>query len=181
MSITATKDAKAASGTSTDELNLGPYYIQYLPGDHYVLDVNGNNKAEGTQVIGYTVNLPQTGNQQWQFVPAGPEEPGWWYLQTMMGSKLVMTLQPDTTLQPTPVVMLPIDAKYADRQLWSLLSTEEAGYWYIQCKFEASNSQSPMVIGLVEDSPRAQAVASPISFTGFRAQAWGFRPVGNAG
>jgi hypothetical protein len=27
----------------------------------------------------------------------------------------------------------------------------------------------------------ASAVAGPISFTGFRAQAWGFKPVGSAG
>ena len=179
MSITATKGAaaKAASGTSTGELNLGPYYIQYLLTGNYVLDVTGNSGAEGTQVIGYTVNLPETGNQQWQFVPAGSEAPGWWYLQTQMGSGFVMTLQPDSAVVPTPVVMLPKGLKDADRQLWSLLATEEPGYWYIQCKYGASNSSAPMVIALDGNSSKSPAVAAPISFTDYQVQAWGFKPV----
>lgn len=179
MSITATKGAapKAASGTSTGELNLGPYYIQYLLGNHYVLDVNGNNTAKGTEVIGYTVNLPETGNQQWLFVPAGPQAPGWWYLQTLMGTEYVMTLQPHATTGAGPVVMQPKALGDLDTQLWSLLATEVPGYWYIQSKYGASNSQTPVVIGLTSDTSAASAVANPLSFTGFAAQAWGFKPV----
>jgi hypothetical protein len=180
MSITATKGAataKAASGTSTGELNLGPYYIQHLSGNHYVLDVYGNNTAKGTQVIGYTINQPETGNQQWLFVPAGPLAPGWWYLQTQMGTEYVMTLQPHTTTGSGPVVMQPKAPGDADTQLWSLLSTEVPGYWYIQSKYGASNSQTPVVIELSSDASAANAVANPLSFTGFAAQAWGFKPV----
>ncbi|MGJ7536313.1 MULTISPECIES: hypothetical protein [Variovorax] len=177
MSTIATKGAAKAPGTSTGELNLGPYYIQYLPGNHYVLDVYGNSAAKDTQVIGFTVNQPETVNQQWLFVPAGPLAPGWWYLQTLMGSEYVMTLQPHATTGSGPVVMQPKALGDSDTQLWSLLSTEVPGYWYIQSKFGASNAQAPVVIGLTSNTSGASAVANPISFTGFEAQAWGFKPV----
>jgi len=180
MSITATGAAAPAPAIPVENLNLGPYNIQYLPGDHYVLDVSGGNPAKGAGVIGYTLKLPQAGNQQWLFVPA-PQAPGWWYLQTKMGTGFVLTLQPDSPVVPTPVVMMPVGLSDADRQLWSLLSTEEPGYWYIQCKSGASNSNAPLVIGLADNKVEASAVAGPISFTGFRAQAWGFKPVGSAG
>lgn len=179
MSITAMKGAaaRAASGTSTGELNLGPYYIQYLPGNHYVLDVYQNSTAKGNQVIGYTVNQPETGNQQWLFVPAGPTAPGWWYLQTLMGTEYVMTLQPHASTGSGPVVMQPKALGDLDTQLWSLLATEVPGYWYIQSKYGASNEQTPVVIELTSDTSGASAVANPLSFTGFATQAWGFKPV----
>ena len=184
MSITA-QGAAAPAPASTpaipiEKLDLGPYNIQYLPDGHYVLDVNGNSPVKGAGVIGYTLKLPQAGNQQWLFVPS-PDAPGWWYLQTQMGTGFVVTLKPDSTIVPTPLVMMPPGLADADRQLWSLLSTEEPGYWYIQCKSGASNSNAPLVIGLTDNKSEAGAVAGPISFSGFRAQAWGFRPVGNAG
>lgn len=180
MSITATGAPASTPAIPVGNLNLGPYNIQYLPGDHYVLDVNGNNPAKGTGVIGYTLKLPQASNQQWLFIPA-PDAPGWWYLQTQMGTGFVLTLQPGSTIVPTPVVMMPAGLADADRQLWSLLSTEEPGYWFIQCKLGANNSNAPLVIGLADNKVESGAVAGPISFTGFRAQAWGFKPVGNAG
>jgi len=182
MSITSKGAAAPASSPAIpiEKLDLGPYNIQYLPDGHYVLDVSGNNPAKGAGVIGYTLKVPQAGNQQWLFVPS-PDAPGWWYLQTLMDTRFVLTLQPGSTVVPTPVVMTSVDLANADRQLWSLLSTEEPGYWYIQSKFGANNSNAPLVIGLTDNKVEASAVAGPISFTGFRAQAWGFRPVGNAG
>ncbi|MGH8474537.1 MAG: RICIN domain-containing protein [Methylococcales bacterium] len=174
--LTTEKKGAAAPAASTGELNLGPYFIQHMIGSHYVLDVNGDgaSTSEGTQVIAYGLKPQGNSNQQWQFVPAGPETPGWWYLQTLMGTDYVMTLQPHTMIEPRPVVMLPKGLTDADSQLWSLQPTEKLGYWYIQSKYGASNAQAPLVIGLTGEQ---SAVASPISFTEFEKQAWGFRPV----
>jgi len=160
----------------TDELNLGPYFIQRLPGSHYVLDVDSGSTNAGTQVIAYPRKTSGTGNQLWQFVPAGPQNPGWWFLKSVMGTGYVMTLAPNMTIEPRPIVMLPKDPLEPDSQLWCLQSTETLGYWYIQSKYRASNSQSPMVIGMTGDQSAASAVAGAISFVEFEKQAWGFAP-----
>jgi hypothetical protein len=174
----ATAVPKAASGgSSASTLNLGPYVIQHMSGNQYVLDVDNGSTANGTPVIGFELKSSGTDNQQWRFVPAGPEAPGWWYLQTMMGTDYVMTLQPHTTSGSGPIVMQPISAADQDTQLWSLQPTETLGYWYIQSKYGASNKQAPAVIVLDGDASAAPALANSIRFTGFETQAWGFKPV----
>lgn len=167
-----------STGTSTGELNLGPYYIQQLNAEHFVLDVDGNDSSAGTPVIAYAPNLPETTNQQWRFVPAGPEAPGWWYLQTLMETGFVLTVQPLGTAGAWPVVVQPKKPVIeADTQLWSLQPTEVLGYWYVQSKYGASNAQAPAVITLGDDASGARVWADPISFSDFKAQAWGFKPV----
>jgi hypothetical protein len=160
----------------TDELNLGPYFIQRMLGSHYVLDVDSGSTASGTQVIAYPRKTSGTGNQLWQFVPAGPLNPGWWFLKSMMGTGYVMTLRPYAQDEPTRVVMMAKDLAEPPEQLWCLQSTEKLGYWYIQSKFGASNSQAPRVIGVAGGESAAPAVASAISFSEFEQQAWGFAP-----
>jgi hypothetical protein len=160
----------------TDELDLGPYFIQHMLASHLVLDVDSGSTASGTQVIAYPRKTSGTGNQLWQFVPAGPLNPGWWFLKSMMGTGFVMTLQPYAQGESTPVVMMPRNAAEPPEQLWCLQSTEKLGYWYIQSKFSASNSQPPLVIGVAGEQSAAAAVVSAISFAGFEKQAWGFAP-----
>jgi len=170
--------ASKSASTSTGELNLGPYYIQQLNAGHFVLDVDGNSPDAETPVIAYAVNLPETANQQWRFVPAGPEAPGWWYLETLMDTGFVMTVLPLGTAGEWPVVMQARQPVIeADAQLWSLQPTEVLGYWYIQSKYGASNAQAPAVITLGDDASGARVWANPISFSGFQTQAWGFKPV----
>ena len=179
VTTTAKAEATAPSaGTPMGELNLGPYYIQQFGAEPFVLDVDGNSSSADTPVIAYSVNQPRSANQQWRFVPAGPEAPGWWYLETLMDTRFVMTVQPLGTAGAWPVVMQPRRAApEADTQLWSLQPTEVLGYWYIQSKYGASNAQAPAVIELVDDASGARVWANPISFPGFRTQAWGFGPV----
>ncbi len=180
MSITEKKGAAAVSGASTGELNLGPYFIQHKIGSHDVLDVRGAVPDKNTKVISFGLKTTDNLNQQWQFVPAGPETPGWWYLQSLMKSgddHYVMTLEPNVTVEPKPIVMLPKGATKADNQLWSLQSTEELGYWYIQSKCAVANSVTPLVIGLTGTKADSQAVAGALSFIEYEKQAWGFRPV----
>jgi len=167
---------QAVSPPPTDELDLGPYFIQRLIGGNYVLDVDSGSSNAGTPVIAYPRKSSGTGNQLWQFVPAGSRNPGWWFLKSMMGTGYVMTLAPNMTIEPRPLVMLPKDPLEPDGQLWCLQSTEKLGYWYIQSKYRASNSQSPMVIGVTGDQSAASAVAGAISFVEFEKQAWGFAP-----
>ncbi|MBJ2156802.1 RICIN domain-containing protein [Variovorax sp. IB41] len=169
---TTEKAGAAASGPITGELNLGPYFIQHMLGGHKVLDVREGSPADQTRVIAYELN--QQANQQWTFVPAGPETPGWWYLQSKMDTGFVMTLKPGSTTVPVPVVMMKKQLVNADNQLWSLVPTEKLGYWYIQSKTIVSNSQTPYVIGLVDNG---DASAVMLSFVEYEKQAWGFRPV----
>ena len=180
MSNTQKNGAAPIAGASTGALNLGPYFIQHKIGSHDVLDVRGAATDKNTKVISFGLKTSDNLNQQWQFVPAGPETPGWWYLQSLMKSgddNFVMSLEPNTTVEPKPIVMLPKGATKADHQLWSLQSTEELGYWYIQSKYSAANSVTPLVIGLTGIEAKSQAVAGALSFTEFEKQAWGFRPV----
>ncbi|KAF1061402.1 hypothetical protein [Variovorax sp.] len=61
---------------SIDPLDLGPYWIQRMPSpNRFVLDVDSNSPAQGTAVIGYTLNASPSVNQQWVFDPAPPELP----------------------------------------------------------------------------------------------------------
>ncbi|MDH6167672.1 hypothetical protein M2282_002822 [Variovorax boronicumulans] len=179
---TLQKDVSPATPTM-GPLDLGPYVIRRLAGSHLVLDVFQNNAASGTKIIGYPRNSPDTGNQQWTFVAAGAENPGWWYLQTKMSTGFVVTLEPYTPiepnlpLEPRPLFMMPKDPLQPDFQLWCLQSTEKLGYWYIQSKSHSSNSQTPMVIQLSSDQSAAPAMAGPISFIEFEKQAWGFVPL----
>ncbi|MGF6351229.1 RICIN domain-containing protein [Variovorax sp. W2I14] len=173
---TLQKDVSPATPTM-GPLDLGPYVIRRLAGSHNVLDVFQNNAASGTQVIAYSRNSPNSNNQQWKFVAAGRDNPGWWYLQTQMSTNFVITLEPNMTIEPRPLVMMPKDPLQTDHQLWCLQSTEKLGYWYIQSKYRASNSQSPMVIGLTGGESGASAVAGAISFIEFEKQAWGFVPM----
>lgn len=178
MSTTEKTDASAASGSSTGELNLGPYFIQRMTGSHDVLDVRDASVAPQTRVIAF--RLKGQANQQWTFVPAGPEAPGWWYLQSKLVTSFVMTLQPTSILPPSlppppvPIVVMPVQVSNADNQLWSLVPTETLGYWYIQSKIAVRNDQTPYVIGVADNG---DAAAVLLSFVDYEKQAWGFRPV----
>ncbi|SEF20238.1 RICIN domain-containing protein [Variovorax sp. NFACC27] len=180
MSITEENTAEAVAGV-LDSQDLGPHVIQQLLPTRYVLDVDGGSTKEGTAVISWTRKSDKgSTNQQWMFVPAGGNNPGWWYLQTNMGTGLVMTVVPKGIVPvppPTPIVMMKRGA-VADSslQLWCLLPTEKLGYWYIQNKSGASNSATPMILTLDGDKTAARAVLGAISFTGFETQAWGFAP-----
>ena len=175
--------AKRIADAPTATPGHGEFFYIQRHGSNDVLDVSGGNIAAGTSVIAFprrTTGL----NQQWQFVPA-EGEPGWWYLQTAMATKMVLTLQEPT--QPIPqIVMEKIDPALKQRQLWNLLSTHKLGWWFIQSKSHSQrveidttnpNAFTPTVIGAAEEGDIKDAVGVALNYLASELMAWGFYAV----
>ena len=137
-----------------------------------VLDVKGGVGSPDTPVIAWPRHDPPRTNQQWQFIPA-PAEPGWWYLQALMGSGHVMTLKPDSSSQSSPVVMLPQGSGDASLQLSCLVPRMTLGYWLSQSQQVVSNEPAVVVIGV---SDNGDAITTELSYDEYKRQAWGFSP-----
>ncbi|MGJ7614021.1 patatin-like phospholipase family protein [Variovorax sp. GB4R4] len=148
--------AAAAKMPSAPESDVNPkptpghgqqFFIQHKGGDNQVLDVDAASSKPGADVILYAkkgLGDPGVHNQLWEFIPS-LEDSGWWYLQTTMGSGLVMTIQASDALASDALAEPKITMESAaeaikDRQLWNLVSTEELGYFFIQSKYFASNT-----------------------------------------
>lgn len=170
--------ANAVPDAPTVTPGQGEFFYIERHGSYDVLDVSGGADVPGTKVIVYPRRA--TGlNQQWQFVPA-EDEPGWWYLQTAMASGMVLTLQ-DSTLSNPQIVIEKMDPNLEQRQLWSLVSTQELGWWFIQNKSQCvqvgvtnPNSITPTVIGTAEDGSTTDAVGVALDYQAFEPMAWGF-------
>ena len=176
--------APAATRRVSDASPVSPGHGEFFyikrHGSAQVLDVFGDSSAPGTRVIAYP-RKPSGLNQQWQFVPA-EVEPGWWYRQTAMPSKLVMTLQ-DGLLPRPQIVMEEIDPLRKQLQLWNLVPTRELGWWFIQSKSlirgvevdtKNPNSIVPTVIGIDEESTTGDVFGVPLDFRASEPLAWGF-------
>jgi len=162
------------------------FFIQHKESKK-VLDVASESPANGTQVILWDKKIDphDQANQQWQFVPA-VDAPGWWYLQTAMSTEMVLTLGNTTGITPPITVQEKSDA-LRSRQLWNLVSTEELGWWFIQCKAQAQkisytnpNSFVPTVIGVGIDTGGATypvAVGASLDYFADGPMAWGFLEV----
>ncbi|MCY1058985.1 patatin-like phospholipase family protein [Nannocystis sp. SCPEA4] len=178
VSRSAAKAGPAAAKRAVAPPGDGEFFYIKRYGSDDVLDVFQDNNLPGTRVIAYP--RKQSGlNQQWQFIPA-VEEPGWWYIQTAMDSKLVLTLQ-DSTLPSPPIVMEPMDPALKQRQLWNLVSTPELGWWFIQSKGQSlevdttnPNSFTPTVIGAAAEGDTKDAVGVALDYLAFEPMAWGF-------
>lgn len=158
------------------------FYIQHKE-TRKVLDIRGQSAAPGTPVILWDkkpVDDKTRANQQWEFVPAAGE-PGWWYLQTAMPSDMVLTLGDSVGAAPQLDMQAKSEASRA-RQLWSLISTEDIGWWFIQCKAqvvlsEYSNPDSvvPAVIAAADEGqPYKVAVGLPLDYAKDGPMSWGF-------
>ena len=164
------------------------FYIQHKE-TRKVLDIRGQSAAPGTPVILWDrkpVDDMTRANQQWEFAPAAGE-PGWWYLQTAMQSELVLTLGYSVGAAPQLNMQAKSEAAKA-RQLWSLISTEDIGWWFIQCKAqltlsEYSNPDSvvPAVIGAADEGqPYKVAVGLSLDYAKDGPMSWGFLRLDNA-
>lgn len=177
-------NASAPSGTP----GHGEFFFIQHKASKKVLDVYGELPAPGTQVILYDKKTDpgDQANQQWEFVPA-VDAPGWWYLQTAMPSGLVLTLGNTTGIKP-PITMEKKNPEIRDRQLWSLVSTEELGWWFVQCKAQAEkivytnpDSFIPTVIGAGDNGgANPIAVGTPLDYFDDDPMAWGFLKLSDA-
>lgn len=177
--------ASSTSATAAVEGVVGPgtgqfYVIQnLLPGElggqDWVLDVYGDFPEPGNKLITWPRGDSAI-NRQWQFIPA---EPGWWYLQTRMDTNYVVTIDGDVPSSEAPIVMLPKDAVDHQRQLWSLVPSEQLGYWYIKSRTVVANDLDAVVIGVSGDDPgpATDVVTNSLRYVGFESQAWGFSPI----
>ena len=158
------------------------FYIQHKDTGK-VLDIRGQSAVPGTPVILWDkkpVDDKTRANQQWEFVPAAGE-PGWWYLQTAMPSDMVLTLGDSVGAALQLNMQAKSEASRA-RQLWSLISTEDIGWWFIQCKAqvvlsEYSNPDSvvPTVIAAADEGqPYEVAVGLPLDYAKDGPMSWGF-------
>ncbi len=126
-----------------------------------VMDVQGGSSAENTPVIAYARKDVGVENQLWRFTLA---KPGAWMICTDMDTGFVLTA---TGLEPGLVVAPP--GETLEGQLWSLVSTDERGYWYVQ-------SSNPTMV-IASDGQQGGTLTTPErSYTEFSSQAWGFAP-----
>lgn len=183
--VPAGSRAAAISAPPTVPPGAGEFFcIKRMLSDD-VLDVSDESPAAGAKVIAYPRKL--TGlNQQWQFI-ASEEHPGWYFLQTAMSTGMVMTLQPARLAHP-PIVMQPRDPALVEHQLWSLVSTRELGWWFIQSYSQSMkvdtvnpNGYNPTVIGAFPDGEYPHAMGTTLDYLAFEPQAWGFMRLGNTG
>ena len=159
------------------------FFIQHKESG-LVLDVYKEATAPGTPVIFYEKHkAPHSlANQLWQFVPS-EENPGWWYLQAQLSSDIVLTLADAPVPTPAPVItMEKKDPAGKPSQLWSLISTEELGWWFIQCKAKFArvhltnpDAISPFVIGRGSSGqPDPIAVGVTLDYAADEPMSWGF-------
>lgn len=178
------KSTARASAAAPVTPGAGEFFCIQRKTSGDVLDVYGESGSPGTKVIAYPRKL--TGlNQQWKFVP-DPKNMGWFYLQTAMRSGMVLTLQQSELAHPQ-IVMQPQDPANAARQLWSLVSTEALGWWFIQSMSQSipvdtvnPNGYNPTVIGVASEGKEPGAVGTTLDYLAFEPQAWGFMRLGNA-
>lgn len=162
------------------------FFIRHKGNIVRVLDIKDASSASGAQVIAYSrkpMTDPSVKNQLWKFVPS--TEKDWWYLETAMGTGFVMTLSGgDTGVTPKLIVQARQDAA-RDRQLWSLVSTEELGYFFIQNKAAPANVPSvnpdsyvPICIG-VEIDHTEDCYGVPLDYEHDTPMAFCFLPPGD--
>jgi patatin-like phospholipase/acyl hydrolase len=179
--------SKAPSKPSATQATPGhgaQFFIKHK-GSTKVLDVNNGSGSPGAAVILWEQKAssnPTVNNQLWEFVPS-LEDSGWWYLRTMMGTGLVMTMAGDTTGIAPRISMAAPDDSIKDRQLWNLVSTEQLGWFFIQCKAQSQpvptqnpDSYVPTVIGAGGGTP-AVASGLQLNFELDGPMAWSFTRV----
>lgn len=184
------KTSKAATDAPEGTPGHGEFFVIQNKDSKKVLDVRSGQKTPGAPVILYRKKGQNEypGNQQWQFVPS-EEDPGWWYLQAAQSDQTVLTLQ--TVTAPVPLQTITMEAKDPQRkayQLWNLVSTEDIGWWFIQCQAQLgrtlntnSSAVVPTVVGFgsngVED-PVAAGVS--LDYFADTPMAWGFLKLSDA-
>jgi hypothetical protein len=101
-----------------------------------------------------------------------------------MNPDLVMTFQNSQMPHPSIVVDVRQPALLS-RQFWSLVSTEEIGWWFVQSKSQTAeivtvnpNSYVPTVIGVMDEGGDAIAVGFALDYLAYEPQAWGFMRLG---
>lgn len=139
--------------------------LQSVDGTEMVLDVAGESHEPGTAVILWPRKTPDAGNQRWQFVQV---KPGWWTVHPDMETDCVLTV--DTADPRTPMVVAPLQDDL-EGQLWSLVPTWNAGYWYLQGAW-----QNRVVAAPADAAQGAQLVTADRSYDEYEPQAWGFSP-----
>ncbi|MGJ7608567.1 patatin-like phospholipase family protein [Variovorax sp. LT1R20] len=158
------------------------FFIQHKESKK-VLDIANASPSAGAQVIlyGKKPNPGDQANQKWQFVPA-VDAPGWWYLQTAMSTEMVLTLGVGLANANPPITVQKKTDELRSRQLWNLVSTEDLGWWFIQCKAQTEevkytnpNSFVPCVIGVGSNGGADPiAVSTSLDYFADGPMSWGF-------